>query len=284
LTARIALNVFIVWSNIKASVIEFMENCKEAGTRKALANRCGTRFKQIKGTFDQFQRSGHPYDLVARAADICFMPEVRFVMEEATDEEFVSFAATVLDDLPELSRKCLKVRETFMTNLIPKPATQSKEPAPQSKEPAPTEDSPDDAPPSASPKEMLNLATTWFKCRIPASYCMNAFRCEEAHRHPCLFTNQYKTSDTENHTYIQQLETQPWNLYADGLTYATREAAATKELLEACGKDPTTTTAEEMDELKLRFLLRKPSSVEILGWRGIVSAFIPLERTFLTLR
>jgi hypothetical protein len=248
-----------------------MEGCKEAGAREAFANRCGNRFQDIAALFYEFQRFGHPHDLVADPADICFLPDVRDIVENAGDDEFDEFFDTLLDQLPELSRKCLEDREEFMANLVRESMARAEE--------STTGDEPSNgvetASSSASPKQLLSLATTWFSCSFPGRSCKTAFRYEDAHRHGCFFRNQYKKPDSDNHKYIQQLGRQAWNLYGDKLVYLTQEAATVRKILEACDKDPNTTTAEEMDALKPRFALRKQTSVELVGWRGIVSAASP---------
>jgi hypothetical protein len=231
-----------------------MEQCEETGIREALANRVGTRFVQLSAIFDQFKYSGHPHLLLASAADICCLREIRVIMETSSDEEFHAFKASFSDRIPELSHECIEAREDFMANLVPGPVNQ------------PTETTSADTtsteiePVSVSPRESLKLATTWFQC----AGCREIFRYDCAHRHPCLSKNQWRGVETD--AYIKQLNAHPWNLCGDGIKYIRPEA----DLFTACAVDPEIVTAADMDKLKARFVIAHPNSVGFTSWRGIV--------------
>lgn len=221
---------------------------------------------------------GDPTDVVATAADICFVPDIKRIMMKGSDEEFTKFKATLLDRLPELSRECLEQRDRLLVDLVVKarkPSTAAladvvtESTSAETSADAPNLDKTDapatPSPPSSklpNPKELLRLATSWFKC---SAQC-GLIDYDRTNAHGCLFYQRGQQNAATN-AYINQMGVQPWNLGRDGLSYSVAAAELATKLIQACGKDPSVTTMEEMDELNPRVAHLHKDNVVVTTWR-----------------
>lgn len=259
-----------------------MEHAKATRLAENQANRSGTRYLDIQKLLLDFMRTMGPNDVVATTADICFVPEIREIVTNASDEVYEKFKSTLPAQLPDLSKNCIDQRNAYLAELIV--AARQTEAAVTASEAAVSDSAAEpmgDAMPSGSPKSsdpmcLLKLATSWFQC--PMGYC-GSLDYEQAHTHRCLFFMR-GNDDTVTNAYIKQMGVQPWNLERTRIQFNVTAAAVAAELVQAYGKDPLVTTAEEMDLMNPRFAILQKDSVAVVTWRRIASSILSVVDLF----
>ena len=112
--------------------------------------------------------------------------------------------------------------------------------------------------PDSSSDTRLGLATTWFICKgpgysvSPVSY-PRILALPEMTERVHLDVHSTATATTVQNVLSLQNELGPWGEGDFHVMWDAKSANTARLLVEACGKDPETTTAKEMDELDARF-------------------------------
>ena len=113
-----------------------------------------------------------------------------------------------------------------------------------------------------SPKEdRLVLATTWFRCSVALmGHGCEAIDFPRVLGHRCFVVDRTAKIDTESEDLSDTLlnvakvygQAVRWNLGASHVEWDAASAASAADIVRACGRDPETATAAEMDELDAR--------------------------------
>lgn len=134
-------------------------------------------------------------------------------------------------------------------------------------------------PPTASDIQRLSLAATFFQCRSRVSPAYGSISFEYIVKHPCCRPSTV------------QWWTKPRARDFSCLVYYHTSFLAAERLIHAAGRDPSVTTASEMDDLNLRFYCQGcPKGPDLArSWRncvctseGFINSCLSLTAMFLS--
>jgi hypothetical protein len=121
-------------------------------------------------------------------------------------------------------------------------------------------------------RTQLELATTLFQCKI----CYTQISYPRILVHSCMRTlrHSYRDYDDPQSILWRNMVEEPWNLGGGRVGISGKGKLAARLVLESCGLDPGTTTANDMDDLDARFeCLRCHNEIRgrsFMGWRAAV--------------
>ena len=227
-----------------------MRNESERIRAKFDAGRCHSRLDRIGVLVDSFRLSlPHPHDFSPSRADVCWMPEVRKIIVDGTNEEFQECEADLRSRIPELSIAWLEERRKVFMKLLP-------------------QDSPS--------LEHLSLATTLFDCakchkfglHIEDALSHSCHTYDYGREHRASFTNAASASTFYSWARI------PWDSGLAKYEYSAERSALVREIVAQCGEDPDTITTQEMNRKHHRFARFgcRDGMIAVLNWLEAVSS------------
>lgn len=197
--------------------------------------------------------------------DICMFPVFKAIIERPTEENVTEASFTeAMSELPALIADWQQRRDTELRALIPVLETQNPSQA--------------DTYGSANVVDPLKLATTVFSCerRCPAMFAIDIWR------HRCASRQQFYF----NNGPIKDVDDLYSRLGNSKLSFDAPGSAVAASLIRLASRDPTATTAEEMDSLDLHYLCINDghcmykataffSRWPVLSWRECVGDALP---------
>ncbi|KAL6305279.1 hypothetical protein BKA93DRAFT_779142 [Sparassis latifolia] len=248
-----------IWNNIKGPILEIVYHAQAIRIAKTRCIRVIPHIPFLDTRYADFAKSRPHTEYLPRIADFCMMPEIRAILGDAT---VVIQTARKLDDLrprfPELSERWRQECSRQLLPLLPDAAKQNQ----------------------VNDEDMspLQLATTFFKC----SSCFDTVGYPRILAHECM---RYCTMNGDggldlSHTIHADLKNtvqlvydeQPWHLSAGSIEYNQGACDTVAAVVRACGEDPATITASEMDEMDHRFVCAnrkclRNGVVHVVTWR-----------------
>jgi len=213
------------------------------------ARRCESRIARVREIFDSFHfLLPHPHDFSPSTADICWIPEVRKVIVDGTDEDFQGLKADLPSRIPDLSAAWLEERRKFFSQLLPQD------------------------PPSL---QHLLLATTFFDCvqcresgmRIEKALVHYCYNYGYGSKHKAGFSNAASAGAFYNRAGV------PWDSGFSKYQYSAEFSAIVREVVVECGENPDTVTIQEMNRKNHRFVcFGRDGKVTVLNWSEAVSS------------
>jgi len=212
------------------------------------AERCKGRIAAVKTIVDSFRFSlPHPHDFSPSTADVCWIPEVRKIIIDGTDQEFRDCKSDLRSRIPGLSAAWLEERRKFFLQHLP-------------------QDSPN--------LEHFSLATTLFDCMRCRKY---GLRIEEAVSHGCYSYRHAKENEADfasaasaSTFYIHAGS--PWDSRYSKYQYSVERSTFVREVVVECGQDPDTVTIQEMKRKHHRFArFDLGGKISVLDWLEAVS-------------
>jgi len=224
---------------------------KSEGIKAQLdAGRCESRIRRVGVIVDSFLLSlPHPHDFSPSRDDICWIPEVRKIIVDGTDEEFRECETDLRSRIPELSVAWLEERRKFFLKLLP-------------------QDSPT--------LEHLSLATTLFDCTKCPKVGLHI---EDALSHSCYSYNyggehraSFRNAASASAFYMRTGT--PWDSGLAKYEYSAKLSALVREVVVQCGEDPDTITTQEMNRRHHRFARFgcRDGTIAVLNWLEAVSS------------
>jgi hypothetical protein len=123
-------------------------------------------------------------------------------------------------------------------------------------------------------REQLELATTWFQCKHRCGSISYPRILIHSCTHDVRYTWGCPDNDDLRPILWEYLRDEPWNRGGERVGYNARTEIVGRLVVESCGLDPDTTTAEAMDDLDARIecltCISETSGRLIMGWRVAV--------------
>ncbi|EPQ51013.1 hypothetical protein GLOTRDRAFT_133339 [Gloeophyllum trabeum ATCC 11539] len=251
-----------MWANMRDQMVEFMEKMKaRCLARDWRANILPKRLPLLRKVLKEYYLSQGENDILPSMADFCFMKEFLDVIDAPKDVEVTEASfSDVVARLPELSdvwreQAFEKIRALLPTSVVEQ---------------------------NHSPHDVLALATTLFSCED--GQCANVMTYDRLLVHECLTERPYwwrgegpELPGINPETCCEELKGIPWGSYKfEAVSFSEVGSQHARRIVELCGRDPDTTTAEEMDKLDARLNCLSCSSLKRAGltWRQAVSSSI----------
>lgn len=192
------------------------------------------------------------------AVDYCTMPEIQAIVDKWDADPAAIDKAEVINVLSDLAKRWRRdISRRFLLSLIPGHQASAEA------------DHVDLSP--------LSLATTWFMCRTSGE----TVGYPRILVHQCYLERLLRDGNERRELNLQSamrwlLHEHPWRLPVRGLQFNEPMSLKARKIVEACGKDPATTTASELDELDARYVCGEPgclegTMIEAMSWRTTVS-------------
>jgi len=244
-----------VWSNIRAAMVEFFEDVKEARLEREKMEVLTSRLKLLVSLLADYVNSRPACEITPPAADIYFMANTKTIIEKTPIDVEVTATSftTLLAQLPRLSEEWRQSKNEKLTTLV---NTYRKHTASEA----------GNARTLNIDLTPLDLATTYFKC----SFCLEPISYPRILAHNCMtsfYPPQY--GHTHQREFVS-LYTRPWNHNGSSVTFHEYAHKCARWIVEVCGFDPELITARDMDEANPMLYCRSCGLRHIMGWRKAV--------------
>lgn len=247
------------WTDIKDILVEYMEGVRSRHLKDEWQNEIlPGRLATLRGVLAEYYLAQEETDLVPAIVDFCYMTGVLEIVEAPRDIQVTkaSFSA-VIASLPEMAEDWRKNVRDRLFKLLPAGVAE----------------------PDPSLLDVLTLATTQFSCawdkvkapltsdRLFVHGCLTKWEEDGVSRESIrLLKGAYGES------ICSLLDAVPWGIqhYKELASYPEASEYA-RYIVEACDKDPKTTTALDMDKLDARLECTKCRHLPGLKWRQAVT-------------
>ena len=223
----------LVWNNIKDQLVAFMGALKVARLRedrKALLKKRQHLIKQVRS---DYVATCAVNEVIPPASDLYLFPPLRHIVEDTPVENEVTLET--FHEVQDLIPKFIAVwKVQTCEKLMGMIAEATKKDEPQVYVPQPD----------------VNLATSVFRC--------NKYECNQSRplfypavlMHACAseytYFNAIEDDDEDLVDFCTNCRLHPWNA-GNVISFWTAASQTAAELVELCGRDPKTTTIQEMD-------------------------------------
>jgi len=228
-----SIYILLVWNNIKDQLVAFMGTLKVARLREDRKAMLKKRQHLIKQVRSDYVATCAVNEIIPPASDFYLFPPFRHIVEDTPVEDEVTLETfhEVMNLIPEfIAVWKVQTCEKLMGMIAE--TTKKDEPQVDMSQPD------------------LNLATTVFKC--------NKYECNQTRplfypavlMHACaseyIYMHAIEDDDEDLVDFSTNCRLRPWNA-GKVISFWTGASQTAAELVELCGRDPKTTTIQEMD-------------------------------------
>jgi hypothetical protein len=228
----------------------------EAERRATLSKRQNIAFTLLKA----YKLERPATDIIPGPADVCEMHEFKTIIEDTpygvqvTEETFRRAMAR----LPQLINEWRSAKDAELVHIM--------------NDSVESEHSQSNGSDGENNRKQLELATSLFQCKI----CCGTIPYPQILIHACTHDLRYtwRHSDDPRCALWCNLLDEPWNIGGEKIGIDNQAKPAGRLIVETCGLDPDTATAQEMDDLDPRLECVKcyseMSGRLIMGWKMAV--------------
>ncbi|EPS95882.1 hypothetical protein FOMPIDRAFT_1053784 [Fomitopsis schrenkii] len=247
-----------VWRNMEADMVACMEEAREERLAQERRQRLSARWVTFKPILEELVKHPEAERYEMRHGDIVLLPEVREIMDLALDADVV-LEPSNFDELRERFGEAVERWHVRMCDELRTIFSGSDAVAQESNNV--------DKTPDPNKLDPLELATSRFHCMFCTTYVRSILWYPDVLLHRCLQCplggDDYEASGWRN--LCQWFSsTQLRHRYPSRSLTLDKPTALSCKLIEMCGKDPSTATAEEMNALNIRFVL--PDDKKVMTW------------------
>ncbi|PBK72143.1 hypothetical protein ARMSODRAFT_1002352 [Armillaria solidipes] len=223
------------WNSIRPGLEAAIQEYRALHAEEDRSNSIRQRTDVLNSMYKTYKQQFLPviWREMPALVDICMFPVFKAIIERPTEENVTEVSFTeAMSELPTLIADWQQRRDTELRALIPVLETQNPSQA--------------DTYGSANVVDPLKLATAVFSCerRCPAMFATDIWR------HHCASPQQFYF----NNAPIKDVDDLYSRLGNSKLSFDALGSAVAASLIRLASRDPTATTAEEMDSLDLHYL------------------------------
>ncbi len=254
------------WNSIRPGLEAAIQKYRALHAEEDRSNSIRQRTDVLNSMYKTYKQQFLPviWREMPALVDICMFPVFKAIIERPTEENVTEGSFTeAMSELPTLIADWQQRRDTELRALIPALETQNPSQAAYG---------------SANVVDPLKLATTVFSCerRCPAMFATDIWR------HRCASRQQFYF----NNGPIKDVDDLYSRLGNSKLSFDAPGSAVAASLIRLASRDPTATTAEEMDSLDLHYLYINDGHCmymatgffprwPVLSWRECVGDALP---------
>ncbi|RDB21225.1 hypothetical protein Hypma_011758 [Hypsizygus marmoreus] len=218
------------WAAMLPGLVEIMEDAREKMLQKQRKSLLKKRLKLVTSIIEKFADTLLPTEAVLGPADVCSLPHVKAMVEEASLDAYINEEgfADLASQIPRLHDDWLLMKNRELVALMPRASTNNRTP-------------------EADEFYRLKLATTFFQC----CDCIEPISYPRVLAHHCLAMLRVGNRNREDDVALiyKNLDSQPWNLGGGKVSYFNAAETSAGPVIEACGMNVEITTADDMDQL-----------------------------------
>jgi hypothetical protein len=260
--------VGIVWSNIKDTMVEFMQEIKAKRVEKERSELIRERQQALVKAVKDYALTRPIDEPMPGAADIYEMEQFKAIWNDTPDDVKVTSESfqEVMAEFPAICEQWREDKARELLSLVPG--------SPEGR------------------KSTLELATTTFQWfvqyflrRCSRSNNGISYMCADTVSYPRILIHRcmrklsscYNDHDDERSQHFLNMGSEPWNFTGKRMTF--NVSSPLVAVIRACGLDPDVTTTQEMEEADLwvECLRCSGNGQLVMGWKTAVCVVTPLS-------